>query len=149
MKEKGFENVRGGSWTKLILTKPKILDQVFEDQEPMVSWEHRLHLWYCYVFRLEHNKFWVGKTDNPNKRLAAVLMAQGSIPKWTRTHKPLEIVRFEIIPQNHDRYEYVSKVTREMMIDKGWENVQGGKYKGQEPNDLTPKTKDQSTQTPL
>lgn len=55
---------------------------------------------YIYVLKLEQDKYYIGKTDNPNIRLENHFSSNGS--EWTKLYKPLKII--EIIP-NCDNYD--------------------------------------------
>lgn len=77
---------------------------------------------YIYTLKLENNKYYVGKTNNPNFRLKDHFDGNGS--KWTKLYKPLEVL--EIIP-NCDDYDE-DKITRQYMDLYGIENVRGGSF---------------------
>ena len=44
---------------------------------------------YIYSLKLQNNKFYVGKTDNPNFRLENHFDAAGS--SWTKKYSPISI----------------------------------------------------------
>lgn len=77
---------------------------------------------FIYVLQLEDNKFYIGKTENPQFRLNNHFNFNGSV--WTKKYKPLKVLK--IIPNcnnfNEDRY------TKEYMSKKGINNVRGGTY---------------------
>jgi len=77
---------------------------------------------YIYVLKLEHNKYYVGMTRDPDTRLAAHFNNRGS--GWTRKYKPIEVV--ELIPycDELDEDKYVLKY----MSKYGIENVRGGSF---------------------
>ncbi len=77
---------------------------------------------YIYVLKLENNKYYIGKTDNPNIRLNAHFKCNGS--EWTKKYNPLEII--EIIP-DCDKYDE-DKYTKIYMDKYGIDNVRGGSY---------------------
>jgi len=77
---------------------------------------------YIYVLKLENNKYYIGKTDNPNIRLNAHFNCNGS--EWTKKYNPLEII--EIIP-DCDKYDE-DKYTKIYMDKYGIDNVRGGSY---------------------
>ena len=76
---------------------------------------------YIYVLKLTNNKYYVGKTDNPDLRLKAHIDNSGST--WTKKYKPIKIIElFE--GDKYDEDKYVQKY-----MDKyGIENVRGGSY---------------------
>jgi len=77
---------------------------------------------YIYILELEQNKYYIGKTNNPDIRLNNHFNNNGS--KWTQKYKPLKVI--DIIPKccNFDEDKY----TLIYMRDKGIENVRGGSY---------------------
>ena len=77
---------------------------------------------FIYVLKLEQNKYYIGKTDNPNIRLENHFSSNGS--EWTKLYKPLNII--DIIP-NCDNYDE-DKYTKIYMDKFGIDNVRGGIY---------------------
>lgn len=77
---------------------------------------------YIYVLQLEHNKYYVGRAADPEKRFEQHVIGKGA--RWTRRHKPLEII--ETYPTN-SRFDE-DKTTKEYMAKYGIENVRGGSY---------------------
>lgn len=49
---------------------------------------------YIYVLKLTNNKYYIGKTLNPDFRLYSHFDSNGSI--WTTKYKPISVI--EIIP---------------------------------------------------
>lgn len=77
---------------------------------------------YIYVIKLEQNKYYIGKTDNPNFRLQNHFDSKGS--KWTTIYKPLKIIELK---QNCDIYDE-DKITIQYMNKYGINNVRGGSF---------------------
>lgn len=75
-----------------------------------------------YVLRLRGGKYYVGKTDNVEKRFQE--HANGYGASWTRKYKPIAI---EKVVKNASRFEE-DKVTKEYMSKHGIDNVRGGTY---------------------
>jgi predicted GIY-YIG superfamily endonuclease len=77
---------------------------------------------FIYILQLEDNKFYIGKTENPQFRLNNHFNFNGSA--WTKKYKPLKVLK--IIPDcnNFDEDRY----TKEYMFKKGINNVRGGTY---------------------
>ena len=75
-----------------------------------------------YILNLEKNKYYVGKTDNLEKREIAHF--NGTASSWTKKYKPISVV--QIIPNasifDEDKY------TIEYMAKYGIDNVRGGIY---------------------
>jgi hypothetical protein len=77
---------------------------------------------FIYILELENNKFYIGKTNNPNFRIKSHFDSFGS--EWTNIHKPLRLL--ELI-NNCDDYDE-DKYTRIYMDKFGVENVRGGSF---------------------
>jgi hypothetical protein len=77
---------------------------------------------YIYVIKLQQNKFYVGKTNNPQIRLDNHFNTRGS--EWTKLYKPISIEA--LIPDCDDYDE--DKYTRMYMDKYGIDNVRGGSY---------------------
>ena len=77
---------------------------------------------YIYVLELLDNKYYVGKTDNPQFRLESHFNSNGSA--WTKKYKPINII--ELIP-NCDDYDE-DKYTLKYMEKYGIDNVRGGSF---------------------
>ena len=77
---------------------------------------------YIYVLKLKYNKYYVGKTENPNFRLNDHFDANGS--EWTRKYKPITV--HEIRPDCDSKDETI--ITQEYMEKYGIDNVRGGPW---------------------
>lgn len=77
---------------------------------------------YIYILKLDSNKYYIGKTNNPNFRIENHFNSNGS--EWTRLYKPIQVVK--IIP-NCDNYDE-DKYTKQYMDRYGIENVRGGSF---------------------
>jgi hypothetical protein len=75
-----------------------------------------------YVLRLQGGKYYVGKSDDPQRRYEEHIQGRGAA--WTRLHKPLAIEK--IVPNANGFDE--DKITKEMMSTHGIDNVRGGTY---------------------
>ena len=76
---------------------------------------------YIYVLKLQTNKYYVGKTENPDIRLNSHVSGSGSA--WTKKYKPIKIIEmFE--GDKYDEDKYVHKYMDKYGID----NVRGGSY---------------------
>ena len=76
---------------------------------------------YIYILKLQNNKFYIGKTNNPEFRLTEHFNKIGSI--WTTKYKPIKIEKlFKGDDYDEDKYT-------QMYMDKyGIENVRGGSF---------------------
>lgn len=77
---------------------------------------------YIYVLKLKDNKYYVGKTINPEFRIKNHFHKNGSA--WTKKYKPLKIEA--LIPDCDDYDE--DKYTKIYMDKYGIENVRGGSF---------------------
>jgi len=75
-----------------------------------------------YVLRLAGGRYYVGKSDDVNKRYSQHLKGQGSA--WTQKYKPIALEK--TIP-NVSHFEE-DKVTKEYMAKYGIDKVRGGTY---------------------
>lgn len=75
-----------------------------------------------YVLRLSSGKYYVGKTDNVERRFQQHLNGSGS--SWTRKYRPIAIEKTIL---NASPFEE-DKVTKEYMNKHGIDNVRGGSY---------------------
>ena len=77
---------------------------------------------YIYALKLQRNKYYIGKTDDPKFRLETHFNADGSV--WTKKHKPIQI--HQLIPNQKDYDE--QRITQEYMEKYGIDNVRGGPW---------------------
>jgi hypothetical protein len=77
---------------------------------------------YIYILKLTNNKYYVGKTNNPEMRLQSHFSLTGS--QWTKKYKPIEVM--EMI-SNCDHYDE-DKYTLKIMEKYGILNVRGGSF---------------------
>lgn len=77
---------------------------------------------FIYALKLQNNKYYIGKTNNPSFRMEDHFKSNGSA--WTKKYKPIQLV--ELIP-NCDDYDE-DKYTRKYMDKYGIENVRGGSF---------------------
>lgn len=77
---------------------------------------------FIYSLKLANNKYYIGKTGNPNFRLENHFDSSGSV--WTKKYKPIYIHR--VIPDQSDHDE--QRVTQEYMTTYGIDNVRGGPW---------------------
>ena len=77
---------------------------------------------YIYVLKCLCDKYYIGKTNNPQFRINNHYYGNGS--QWTNIYKPIEMV--EIIP-DCDKYDE-DKYTIKYMDIYGIDNVRGGSW---------------------
>jgi cellular nucleic acid-binding protein len=75
-----------------------------------------------YILKLQHGKYYVGKTDNIEKRIRQHI--NGTACSWTKKYKPIKVE--QIISNASDFDE--DKYTKEYMDKFGIDNVRGGSY---------------------
>ena len=86
---------------------------------------------YIYVLQLENNKWYVGKTTNPEHRIDSHFTSSGST--WTKLHRPIRL--HHLIPDCDDYDE--DKYTKIYMDKYGIDNVRGGSYVQVNLDDMT------------
>ena len=77
---------------------------------------------FIYVLKCQGDKFYVGKTDNPDYRLESHFSDGGSA--WTKKYRPLQL--YQLMPDQTDHDE--QRVTQEYMEKYGVQNVRGGPW---------------------
>jgi cellular nucleic acid-binding protein len=75
-----------------------------------------------YILELQDGKYYVGKTDNVNKRYQEHVNGYGSA--WTKKYKPISIIKQITTSSAFDEDKY----TKEYMSKYGIDNVRGGSY---------------------
>jgi predicted GIY-YIG superfamily endonuclease len=75
-----------------------------------------------YVLKCEKGKYYVGKTNNIERRIEEHLLNNGSA--WTQKYKPLKIV--EVLKNQSPFME--DTITKKYMAKHGIDNVRGGAY---------------------
>ena len=85
--------------------------------------------WHLYVLKLENNKYYVGSSTDIDRRFGQHKAGKLS-SKWTRKHKPLEIIETKYIGRMDTKAcnIYESALTLDCMRLYGKENVRGGCY---------------------
>ena len=75
-----------------------------------------------YILRLEGGKYYIGKTNNINRRKQEHLNGTASV--WTRKYRPISVEKIipDASPFDEDKY------TKEYMAKYGIDNVRGGSY---------------------
>ena len=71
---------------------------------------------FIYVLKLEENKYYIGKTNNPAFRLDSHFSLNGS--QWTKKYRPIKLLK--MIP-NCDDYDE-DKITKQFMDKYGIDN---------------------------
>ena len=77
---------------------------------------------YIYVLKLEKNKYYIGKTQNPTFRLEDHFENNGS--SWTKINKPILVHEIKPDCDNEDE----DKITIQYMKKYGIDNVRGGSF---------------------
>jgi predicted GIY-YIG superfamily endonuclease len=77
---------------------------------------------YIYILKLENNKYYVGKSEVPDIRIANQFSNNGS--SFTKKYKPIDVIN---IIQTDDPFDE-DKETFKMMEKYGINNVRGGSF---------------------
>jgi hypothetical protein len=77
---------------------------------------------YIYILELESNKYYIGKTSNPQFRLDKHF--DGSASVWTHKYKPVKLIELISNCDNFDEDKYTLKY----MVKYGINNVRGGSF---------------------
>lgn len=78
-----------------------------------------------YVLKLQHNKYYIGKTTNIQRRFDEHMNSNGA--EWTRIFRPIEIIKtFSVEDELSGLFEDL--ITKKFMIEYGIDNVRGGSY---------------------
>jgi hypothetical protein len=75
-----------------------------------------------YVLKLEHGKYYVGKTTDSESRIRQHFAGYGSA--WTKLHPPTDVLEIH----NGVSGSLENSITRRYLDAYGWENVRGGSY---------------------
>ena len=75
-----------------------------------------------YILKLEKDNYYVGKTDNIDRRYIEHLNGKGSF--WTKKYKPISIEKTIFNASHFDEDKYV----KEYMVKYGINKVRGGSY---------------------
>lgn len=73
-----------------------------------------------YVLELTGGNYYVGITNNADKRIAQHFNGEGSA--WTKRHKPVKVVA---IQDTSNPKEDEKQLTMELMVIFGWQKVRG------------------------
>lgn len=89
---------------------------------------------YIYVLFLAEGKYYIGQTDNLEKRIKKHGSKKGA--SWTSIYKPIELIETQSIGECDFKEALLleNQVTLSYMENYGWLNVRGGNYAS--PNDL-------------
>ena len=84
--------------------------------------------WWLYILELEQGKFYVGITStHPNTRFEEHKLGRRAA-YWTMKFKPIRIESYEdlghVSKEHAETYE--NKITRQLMKERGLNNVRGG-----------------------
>jgi len=81
-----------------------------------------------YVLHLENNKFYIGESNNPNKRIKDHFNGKGTT--WTKINKPFK--SFEPITQPQEHFWELTETLRQMNLH-GIDNVRGSLFTNPKP----------------
>lgn len=93
-------------------------------QDPKAFMENTPASVTIYIIKLEHSKFYVGKTRNPLPENRIMEHVVGNGTEWTRLYKPIGVLAIHTGCDDFDEDAY----TKRYMAKYGVENVRGGSY---------------------
>lgn len=80
------------------------------------------HKGTVYVLKLQQDKYYIGFTQNFDKRIAAHQSGNGAL--WTKKYPMIELLEyFQDVP-----FDLENEITQKYMSQYGWRNVRGGNY---------------------
>lgn len=91
-----------------------------------MDWKLNKCIRYLYVLELSNGKFYVGQSQDPDRRIRKHFSGSGS--EWTRQHPPVkELMRKCLEDVDYRAGELAeNEVVLELMRQHGYENVRGG-----------------------
>lgn len=100
-----------------------------------LQWIGAMREYTVYVLKCQQNKYYVGVTFQPAKRLKAHNKGKGSL--WTSLYKPIEVIYEQEIGAMHyfDAEVYEDYYTYLAIAKYGEDNVRGGHFTQVKPND--------------
>lgn len=97
------------------------------------DWMEKKNEKFIYVLRLKENKYYIGQSNTPEKRIRQQFKGSGSA--WTKVHTPVKIISIESIGKMNykEAEEYENRMVIKYMRKHGWENVRGGYFTNVDP----------------
>ena len=86
-------------------------------------------MFYVYILVCSHGAYYVGTTNNPNRRFIQHSAHTGAM--WTKLHPPIKVYSVSPLPQVRTRSELVyweTIATLQTMAKVGWQRVRGGDF---------------------
>jgi predicted GIY-YIG superfamily endonuclease len=77
---------------------------------------------YIYTLQLQDEKYYVGKSSDPDSRY--IQHKHGNGAEWTKKYKPVKLLDTKPLTGEHDE----TNLTKDLMKKYGIENVRGGSY---------------------
>lgn len=115
------EEVRSNDQPEFLNSKRKRNDHKGDEKKTELINSENNNKCFIYALRCENNKYYVGKTKDPNKRIYTHLEGNGS--SWTHKYKPIDLV---LLKEGDDFEE--DKTVKQYMANYGIDNVRGGSY---------------------
>lgn len=130
MKERGWQNVRGGWWcnTSDFVTVKGLHFHGHFLQERIDKIDFQTREFCIFVLELEDRKYFVGYSHKLQNSIKKHENGKASI--WTKIHKPLRLIHHEIVECKSDIIDIslVDKVVLKYFKLKGIKNVRGGSF---------------------
>jgi len=113
-------------WWESVIAKPEISNETIEPLQSIfkpVDTDSKYII--LYVLKLQQDKYYVGITVDFTNRLQK--HKNGSGAYWTKKYPVLEVISIQNILEKHAKFEE-TKLTCEMMLKYGINNVRGAQY---------------------
>lgn len=81
---------------------------------------------YIYCLKLKNLKYYIGKTENYEKRIREHFNSQGS--NWTKLHSPIEVIFITKLKETQNSHIFENLYTFAYIQKYGAENVRGGDF---------------------
>lgn len=91
-----------------------------------MSIPHQVGTWEVYVLRCQHEKYYVGSTQNYANRIKRHF--EGSGAQWTRRYPPMEVAYTKMCSNPVSAREEEDMEVKRLMTIHGIGNVRGGSY---------------------
>jgi predicted GIY-YIG superfamily endonuclease len=136
MKIHDWKNVRGGNFTNIceVLTRKNLIANGHHDffspcELPARNTDRKAcKPYYFFILGLENDKYFLGYTSDPERRIKKHFNGKGS--QWTITNKPVVTIKCELIGETNESTAAITAANETILLmrERGWQNVRGGPW---------------------